>query len=305
MKKKTFAVLIISLVAFIIGGCNLALETNYISDIESVNNLYELKNTYIGDASGVRTIVDLANSTEYKVENIELKTDVEPFRLTVNFAVDSRANYRFVDENGLNRMSALIFALVPNADEILYCFYDDYADRGNIENAFSCFYYTKQNLCERISSDKITPEYIQKSTDTIKTFEEYYKTVVTAQVAESHKAFLNAVYEFIGNDCEIVVNSSIGAEIELDKYNGSDFSVISEQLPNDIGKYQGAGINAHLMLMDIRNFKTGEINQCVFLYYGHPDEGFVMIESDFVDRERYNGILKLIMNAQTKQIPNP
>jgi len=73
-------------------------------------------------------------------------------------------------------------------------------------------------------------------------------------------------------------------------------------LPLDIGKYQGAGIKANLTLSDVRNFKTGEVKQCVFLYYMHPDEGVIMIEADFVDRERYNEIFKLIMEAQTAPI---
>ncbi len=300
MKKKTVAIFVIAFVILIISGCNFSLENKDISDIEIVNKLFELKDTYIGDASKVRAIIDLANNTEYKVENIELKTDAIPFRITVNFAVDDRANYRYIDNNGLNRMSGLIFALVKNADEISYYFYDDFSDRGNPENAFSGSYYTKENLCERISSDKITTDYIEKSTDTIQIFEEYFKTIMATDVSEPERGFLNKVYEFIGDDCEIVVNSSIGAEIELDNYNESNFAIISEQLPNDIGKYQGAGIKANLTLYDVRNFKTGEVKQCVFLHYVHPDEGVVMIESDFVDRERYNKILRLIMKAQSE-----
>ncbi len=304
MKEKTVAIFIIAIIIFIIGGCTPASEKKDISDIEIVNKLFELKDTYIGDASKVRAIIDLANNTEYKVENIELKTDVTPFRITVNFAVDNRANYRYIDKNGLNRISGLIFALVPNADEISYYFYDDFADRGNPENAFSGSYYTKENLCERISSDKITTDYIEKSTDTIKMLEEYYKTIMATEVAVPNREYTNKVYEFIGDDYEILVNSSIGAEIELDEYNSVDFEIISEHLPLDIEKYQGAGITANLTLFDVRNFKTGEVKKCVFLHYVHPDEGVIMIEADFVDRERYNKIFKLIMKAQTGPILN-
>ncbi len=301
MKKKFVAILILLFAIFIFNGCNSALEKNEVSEIDVVNKLFALKDTYIGDASKVRAIIDLANNTEYRVENIELKTDATPFRITVNFAVDNRANYRYIDDNGLNRMSGLIFALVKNADEISYYFYDEFADRGNPENAFSGFYYTKENLSERISSDKIITDYIEKSTDTIQIFEEYYKTIMATEVAEPDRGFLNKVYEFIGDDCEILVNSSIGAEIELDEYNSVDFKIISEHLPLNIGKYQGAGIKANLTLSDVRNFKTEEVKQCVFLHYVHPDEGVVMIESDFVvDRERYNKILKLIMKVQSK-----
>lgn len=300
MKKEAVGFIIITFIVFIIVGCNSSLENKDTSDIEIVNELFRLKDTYIGDSSKVRSIIDLANNTEYKVENIELKTDAKPFRLTVNFAVDNRSNYRYIDKNGLNRMSGLIFALVKNVDEISYYFYDDFSDRDNLENAFSGSYYTRNNLCEKISVDKITPDYIQKSTDTIEMFEEYYKTIMATEVAVPNRDFLDRVYEFIGDDCEIVVNSSIGAEIELDKYNESDFAIISKQLPDVIGKYQGAGIKAHLILYDIRNFKTDETNECVFLYYVNPDEGVVIIEADLVSRERYNEIVKLIMKAQSE-----
>jgi len=273
-----------------------------LGDTDVVVELYELKDTYIGNASEVRSVIDLANNTEYEIESIELKTDVKPFRLTVNFAVDNRANYRYIDDNALNRTSGLIFSLVQNADEIAYLFYDDYADKGNPESAFAVAYYTRENLCERILSDKITPDYIEKATETIQTFQEFYKTIMSTEVVTPDREYTNKVYEFIGDDCEMLVNSSIGAEIELDKYNSADFKIISEHLPLDIGKYQGAGIKANLTLSDVRNFKTGEVKQCVFLYYMHPDEGVIMIEADFVDRERYNEIFKLIMEAQTAPI---
>ncbi|MEE1043292.1 MAG: hypothetical protein UH854_04950, partial [Clostridia bacterium] len=199
---------------------------------------------------------------------------------------------------GLNRMSGLVFALVQNVDEIVYNFYDDFSERGNAENAFSGSYYTKENLCERISADTLTPVYIEKSTDSIITFEEYYKTLMAVEVSIPDRSFLDAVYEFIGNDYEIVVNSSIGTEIELDKYKGTDFSIISEQLPADIGKYQGAGIKAQLVTYDIKNFKTNEYGKCVFLYYIHPDEGLIIITSEFIDDKDFEGIKEFVIKNQ-------
>ncbi len=299
MKKKAIIILTIALVIFV-SACGDYTNHDNLSDTDIAVKLYELKDTYIGNAADVRSVIDLVNETEYKVENIELKTDVEPFRLTVNFAVDSRANYRYIEDNALNRMSGIIFTLVPNADEIVYYFYDDYADRGNKENAFSSSYYTRENLCERMLSEKITVDYIKKATDTIETFQEFYKTIMSTEVAAPDREYANKVYEFIGDDCEILANSGIEAEIELDKYESDDFEIISERLPLSIGKYQGAGIKANLTLYDVRNFKTGEIKYCVFLHYVHPDEGVIIIESDFIDREKYNKISKLIMEAQTE-----
>jgi len=296
MKKKIIAVFIVTLVVFMISGCSANIEKNDNSEIGIVNELYKLHNTYIGDASGVRAIIDLANNTEYKVENIELKTDNEPFRLTINFAVDNRSKYRYIDDDRLNKMSGLIFALVPNTDEISYLFYDDYAEKNNPDDAFSSAYYTKENLCERMSAENITPDYIIKSTDTIKSFEEYYKTIISLETTPSNREFLDEVYEFIGDDCEIVANSGIGTELILDNYSEKEIAVISKNLSRILGKYQAAEVKAQLVTYDIRNFKTNEYKKCVFMYYTHPDEGLIMILSEFIDDERFENIKKFIAN---------
>ena len=52
-----------------------------ISENPDINALYEMKETYIGDAAKVRKIVDLTNTTDYNVDGIELNTDVQPYRL--------------------------------------------------------------------------------------------------------------------------------------------------------------------------------------------------------------------------------
>lgn len=298
MKKKLIAIAKIALLAFIVGGCTPLLEANYVSETEAVNSLYALKDAYIGDSSKVRAIIDLANNTEYQVETIELQTEQQPFRLTVNFRVENRSDDRYIDDNGLNRMSGIVFALVKNADEIVYRFYDDFSDRANPDSAFFGSYYTRQNLCERMSTDSITPDYIVNSTASIRTFEEYYKTIMAVEGAVHNREFSDAVYEFIGDDWEIVINSSIGTELILDDYAATEVNVISESFSRVLGKYQAAGITAQLVTYDIRNFKTNEYAKCVFIYYTHPDEGLVMIVSELIDDERFEDIKEFVINNQ-------
>lgn len=286
MKLKTGIMLLCFVfIMWTVCGCSIG-SANIETDV--VKTLYEFKGTQIENTSAVNEIAGLANNTEYQIEKISL----QPYRITVNFKVDSRADYRYIDENGLNRLSGVVFSLIENADEILYAFYDAYSD----EDAFSSYYYTKINLCERINSDKITVDYIKKATESLKSFEEYYKTIMATYVATPDRAFLDKVYEFIGDDYEIVINSSIGMEIDLDSYDGNDFMAISQQLSHTIGKYQGAGIKANLVTYDIRNFKTDEYKQCVFMYYTHPDEGLIMILSEFIDNTDFERIKEFIIN---------
>jgi len=110
------------------------------------------------------------------------------------------------------------------------------------------------------------------------------------------REFLDEVYEFIGDDCEIVANSGIGTELILDNYSEKEIAVISKNLSRILGKYQAAEVKAQLVTYDIRNFKTNEYKKCVFMYYTHPDEGLIMILSEFIDDERFENIKKFIAN---------
>lgn len=126
-----------------------------------IEELYEFRDVLIGDASKVRNLVDKTNLAGYPIDGIELKTDAEPYGLTVNFMVDNRKNYRNIDENSLNRMSGLIFSLVKNVDEIRYNFYDAYSDKNNKDDVFYGAYYNRENLCERINNSKISRACLQ------------------------------------------------------------------------------------------------------------------------------------------------
>ena len=291
-----FALIIMSIIAVSVYVAVNKLQDD-ISRNPDINALYELKGTYIGDAPTVRKIVDLTNTSDYNVDGIELNTDVQPYRLIVNFKVDNRANYRLIDENVLNKMSGLIFSLIQNDDEILYRFYDDYSK--NKDDTFYAAYYNKENLCERINSEKITPDYINSSANDIKTFEQYYTTLMATDVAVQKSEFSDAVNAFIGEDYEVVVNSGIGAEIIIDDLSEADEKWLGEIFSRAVGKYSGAGITANLTAYNIRNFKTDEYGYCVFLHYTHPDEGIVMIGEKMLNESEYEDIKTFIVNKST------
>ena len=261
-----------------------------------IAELYKFKDTLIGNASKTRELVDRTNLAGYPVGGIELKTDSEPYGLTVNFMFDNRKDYRKIDENSLNRMSGLIFSLIKNVDEIRYNFYDAYSDKNNKEDVFYAANYNRENLCERIGSDSITTDYIASSTADYKTFEEFYITLLATEAAVQESEFSDAVNEFIGEDYEVVVNSGIGTEIVIDDLSEADEKLLGNIFSRAIGKYSGAGITANLTAYDIRNFKTDEYGYSAFLYYTHPDEGLVMIGEKILDESEYDKIKTLIMH---------
>ena len=252
-----------------------------------IAELYKFKDTLIGNASKTRELVDRTNLAGYPVDGIELKTDSEPYGLTVNFKVDNRKDYRKIDENSLNVMSGLIFSLIKNVDEIIYNFYDAYSDKNNKEDVFYSANYNRENLCERIGSDIITTDYIASSTSDYKTFEVFYITLLATEAAVQESEFSDAVNEFIGEEHEVVVNSGLSLEIVIDDLSEADEKLLGNIFSRAIGKYSGAGITANLTLFDIRNFKTDEYGYAAFLYYMHPDEGLVMIGEKILAESEY------------------
>ena len=301
--SKIMAIVLFALIIMSIIAVSVYVAVNKLQDDISrnpdINALYELKGTYIGDAPTVRKIVDLTNTSDYNVDGIELRTDAEPYGLDINFMVDNRKNYRNIDENGLNRMSGLIFSLVKNVDEIRYNFYDAYSDKNNKDDVFYGAYYSRENLCERIGNSKITTDYIVSSTVDYKAFEEYYDTLLATEVAAQKSEFSDAVNEFIGEDYEVVVNSGIGAEIIIDDLSEADEKWLGEIFARAIGKYSGASITANLTAYDIRNFKTDEYGYCVFLHYTHPDEGLVMIGEKILNESEYEEIKTFIVSKSS------
>ena len=303
--SKIIAIVLFTLIIMSIIAVSVYVAVNKLQDDMSQNSdvkvLYELKETYIGDASKVRKIVDLTNISGYNVDGIELRTDAEPYGLDVNFMVDNRKDYRNIDENSLNRMSGLIFSLVKNVDEIRYSFYDAYSDKNNKDDVFYGAYYSRENLCERIGSSKITPYYIASSTENYKTFEEYYDTLLSTEVAVQRSEFLDAVNKFIGDDYEIVVNSSIGTDVIIDELPESEVKKLERLLRSNakIGKYYGTGIVTHLITYDIRNFKTDEYKKCAFLYHIHPDTGLVIIGENFLTDSEFDELKSFIMKMSS------
>ncbi len=293
-----FTLIIVSIIAVSVYVAVNKLQDD-ISENSDVNALYELKGTYIGDAPNVRKIIDLVNCTKYQVHSIELKTNNQPFGLTVKFKVDSRANHRTTDQTALFKMSALIFSLVQNVDEISYIFFDDYSDTSNIETSFDSYYHTKDNM-----SDKVPSDYIIASTDNPQTFEEYYNTVMSMEdfvIALPESEFMDEVYEFIGDDYEIYTNSGIGAEFAIDSVNKNDFDMLSNYFTAALGKYTGVGIKMSVDTYHVYNFKTGENKRCAFMHYTHPDEGVIMVGSKWIDDAEFKTIEKFIVKIWREQ----
>ncbi len=291
---KNIKVICIVVIVAIVAALAIGGFKYYIDNKSKINphpeELYSMKNTYLGDASATRKIVELANITPYQDEEIELYTDASPMRLTIKYFVSDRSEHRYIEKGRLNKTAALIFSLIPNADEISMLIFDVHGDIKNAETAFAGSYYNRNLLHEREGMSAITAEYIKGATKDFDAYKEYYYTVMNAEEPKRNTAFLDAMYEYIGDDCEIVANSGIGADIVIDDdfLLSDDCKEIEEALNlNGTGvnfaEYPPKGSAIRLEKYDIRNFKTGEVRKCAVAYYSDTEDGLIMLAQKFLD----------------------
>lgn len=295
MKKNAVLIILVVLVVASVFAFRYKFSGSEVGEpTDKVSEFYLYKNTMLGDNSKVRTIVDLTNMSQYPIRSIELKTDEKPTRLTINYKVEDRSEHRYVDQGSFVRSSALIFSVVPNLDEISFMVFDNCSDVTKPETSFSGTFVSRENLYEREGMQDFTPEYISGSTKSLESFRSYNSAVSSALVPGiKRSAFLDKVYEFIGKDYEIVVNSAISASIELsgEFLKSSDCKELENVLGPSFAKYSGKTVE--ITKYDVRNFRTdGESEKCVFVHYEEPDVGVVVVASKFLKTEDEKNVVR-------------
>lgn len=232
--------------------------------------LYQYKGTYTGDNSKVSALVRTLDYTDLSVKSIELKTDSEPYGITVNYEVDSRANYRFADHitTGWNKNAAVMFSLIPNAREIFFRLYDPYGDfagtyynRDNLNDRFGMEYFTDATVKEAAGSLASFTNYLDK-VSAIKNTEEFY-----SEGQKQNREKDEQVYSVIGDDREITLNSGMNFFVILsDKFAANP--PVKELAGQKAILAQYTGKKIEFLIYQIHNFKTDDAVFYLFAFDG-------------------------------------
>ncbi len=178
-------------------------------------NLYQYKGTDVDDKARVSALVQALQFTDLPVQSIEIKTDSEPYRITVKYQVGSRADYRFPQDTltGLSRNAAVLFSLIPKVDHIFLDLYDEYG-------YFSGSPYSREDLDTYYGMDYFTADQVNEAADSLESFTNYLDQVSALKNAEEfysedklirkqHEERMKQIYAVIGDDCELVATSFI------------------------------------------------------------------------------------------------
>lgn len=258
--------------------------------------LYQYQGTYTGDNSKVAAIVHALNFIDLPIKSIELKTDSEPYGVTVNYQVDSRANYRLQEpdpiELGWNKNAAVMFSLIPNAGKISFRLYDQYGE-------FAGFYPNRENLSEVYGMEYFTSGTVKGAAGSLDSFTNYLNKVSAIKnpedfYSEGQKQSTERdkqIYTLIGDDREITVNSGVGFTVMITKAFAANPPI--KELRDQKELFTSyAGKKIEFLAYDIKNFKTNSVTFYLFAF----DGGKIIAYADLKTAASERNVIK-ILNA--------
>ena len=185
LTRKKYIIYLLMSIIIISSALTVACGNQATKDIETsqLEQLYELRGTYIGDNSKVINILSLLDFPEgLTYDGIELFTKEEPFGLKINFkASDDVLGSKYWSKDSDHvwiSPSVILFVLIDNLDYIQYTIAGD--------NLLSSLTHT-----DRKSSDTLTMSTLGYKTSEVaknkELFEEFYNTYSRDDVSLSQK----------------------------------------------------------------------------------------------------------------------
>ena len=235
-----------------------------------VETLYQYHGTHTGDNSKVEAIVRALDYTALPMKSLEMQTDSEPYGISVNYQVDSRANYRSLEaiETAWNKNAAVMFSLIPNVGEISFRIYDQYGD-------FAGAYYSRENLSGRYGMEYFTADTVKQAAASPETFANYLNKVSSiknmedsyGELQKQSTERLKQIYSVIGDDREITPNSGVNFLIAIrDNFVASPpIKELMEQ-KEQFEPYKGKKIE--FLIYNINNFKLNNRTFYLFAFDG-------------------------------------
>ena len=251
---------------------------------------YVKKNTSLSDESKVSALINGVNLTPFPIEKILFEDGVKIF-----FKVSDRAKHRFINEVDFHKMSALVFSLVPDLNEIRFFVFDNYAQKLEPDYAFGGRYVKRELLDTYKGMEKFNSKYIESSTQTLESFKEFCGVLSKIEGEEEPRAFLNEVYSFIGSDYEITVNSAIAADLKLDDkfIESKDAKTLNKIFDINLKDFKDKKVR--LIKYDIRNYKNNERKKCAFLHFDYISEGHEIIGKKILTDKEIKLIREIIV----------
>ncbi len=205
-------------------------------------------------ADDKNAIVSLVNSIDYIGFEIDsINTDAG--FLTVNYKVDSRTKYRFMDDysKNFNQTCATLFVLADGLKNIRLTVSDNYGEFYSFSRDLNSFVYTK-------SMHDFSEDDLEDAAKNFDNFEAFTEKLLVLKSDTQNNVYLKQIYEVLAPSLQVIENSKEQFVIALDDNN----LAILSALDLDLTKHRNTSVE--LYFCSVEDYTVSELKNYIFVF---------------------------------------
>ncbi len=218
---------------------------------EIADNLFDYVHIDISDTPAITSLVNSMNFVGFEINDIKISSGF----LTIEYKVDSRTKYRFIEDynKNFNQTCATLFVLVDNLKNIRLTVSDNYGE----------FYSFSRDKAGFIFTDEMrdfTSDDLKDASESLNNFEDFTEKLLMLKDSSSSNVYLKQIYSVLTPNLQVLENTKEQFTIALDEKN---LAILSE-IDIDLEKYKHT--SAELYFCNVEDYTISELKYYVFVF---------------------------------------
>lgn len=223
-----------------------------------------------------RDISSLVNAMDYVGFGIESINASSGF-LTVNYNVDSRTKYRFMDDysKNFNQTCATLFVLADGLKNIRLTVSDNYGEFYSFSRDKNSFIYTEE--MNGFNEDDFTD-----AAKNLENFEEFTEKILMLKSNTENNVYLKQIYEVLDPSLQVIENSKEQITIAL---NDNNLAILST-IDIDLSKHKNTSVE--LYFCGVEDYTVSELKNYIFVFKDKKLIAYDVISSPMLYEDTIN-----------------
>lgn len=223
-----------------------------------------------------RDISSLVNAMDYVGFEIESINASSGF-LTVNYKVDSRTKYRFMDDysKNFNQTCATLFVLADGLKNIRLTVSDNYGEFYSFSRDKTSFIYTEE--MNGFNEDDFTD-----AAKNLENFEEFTEKILMLKSNTENNVYLKQIYEVLDPSLQVIENSKEQITIAL---NDNNLAILST-IDMDLSKHKNTSVE--LYFCGVEDYTVSELKNYIFVFKDKKLIAYDVISSPMLYEDTIN-----------------
>lgn len=218
---------------------------------KTADELYKYLGTKTTTPSKIKSLIHSMEFIGFEIENIA----IEKGFVTINYKVDSRTKYRFMDDyiKNFNQTCATLFVLADDINNVSITVSDNYGQ---------FFSYSKNKKSKEYANENnvLNTQRFETAKDSKENFREFVNDILLIQDTSNNNHYLKQIYNVLSSNLQVNENSKIYVKKPLD--NKTLFYL--SQIGIELNKYKNSV--AEIFLYNVEDYTQNELKNYIFVF---------------------------------------